>query len=303
MKLSNEARLGIAVVGATILFFAGVIFLRGIDLRTKEYSITIHYNNVNGLQEGSPIMVAGLRIGQVESMTLAGAGVAVNVSIQRKVQLPRDSKATIKSESIMGGKFIEISPGLQPKMLQNGDSIVGMYEADLTELTATLSPISSNVLGILENVNATFDEQTRRRIKDIVADVNRSTGELDRLVLAEGVRLDSAMKRFELFTASLTRMASALDTIAVNNRPDIDSSLASIHRTTRNVEVLSRNLKSTSASLELVLGKMKNGEGTLGKLVNDESLYIHLDSLSVNMNALAKDLRENPGRYVKLSLF
>jgi phospholipid/cholesterol/gamma-HCH transport system substrate-binding protein len=219
------------------------------------------------------------------------------------VKLPRDSRATIKSESIMGGKFIEIAPGIQPTMLQNGDSIVGTYEADLTELTATLAPISSNVLGILENVNSTFDNETRRKIKDIVADVNRSTGELDRLVLAEGRRLDSAMERFQTFTTSLTRLATALDTIAVNNRTDIDSSLASIHRTTRNIEVLSRNLKSTSSSLDVVLGKMKNGEGTLGKLVHDESLYNHLDSLSLNMNALAKDLRENPGRYVKLSLF
>ena len=303
MKVTNEVKLGIVVVGAAIVFFVGIILLRGIDLRTKEYSLTIYYNNVNGLQQGSSIMVAGLRIGQVESMTLAGAGVAVNVSIQRKVQLPKDSHAKIKSESIMGGKFIEITPGIQSAILQNGDSITGTYEADLTELTATLAPISSNVLGILENVNSTFDDETRRKIKDIVTDVNRSTGELDRLVIAEGHRLDNAMGRIETFAMSLTRLAVALDTLAASNRSEIDSTVASLHRTTRNIEVLSRNLKSTSSSLDVVLEKMKNGEGTLGKLVHDESLYNHLDSLSLNMNALAKDLRENPGRYVKLTLF
>jgi len=90
MKLSNEVKIGITVIGAAVIFVVGVIFLRGINLQTREYSLTILYRNINGLQEGSTITVAGLRIGQVESMTLSGAAIAVNVSIQKKIQLPHD---------------------------------------------------------------------------------------------------------------------------------------------------------------------------------------------------------------------
>ncbi|HTR99502.1 MAG TPA: MlaD family protein, partial [Bacteroidota bacterium] len=186
MKWSNEARIGIGVLAAAVIFIAGVVYLRGIDLRSKQYELKVFYRNVNGLKEGDVVSVAGLAIGRVESMSLAGRGINVLLSIQTKVHLPRDSKAILKSESIMGGKFIEIAPGTDQGMLANGDSLGGLYEADLSELTATLSPITSNVLGILENVNSTFDQPTRQRIQRIVAELEQSSGRLEEVIRAGG---------------------------------------------------------------------------------------------------------------------
>jgi len=303
MTLSNEVKIGIAVFSAAVIFVAGVIFLRGINLQTREYSLTIMYKNVNGLQEGSPITVAGLRIGQVEAMTLTGNAIAVTISIQRKIQLPRDSRAIIKSESIMGGKYIEITPGTQTAMLKNHDTILGSYEADLTELTATLAPISSNVLGILENVNSTFDEKTRLRIKNIVSDISRSSSELQRLIQTEGKHLDYAIGNFATLSDNLSHFAVNLDTIAMSQRGNLDSSMATLRRVATTLDRVSADLQSTTQSLNVVVGKMRNGEGTLGKLIQDEQLYDNLDSLSVSLNSLARDLKENPGRYVRISLF
>ncbi len=303
MKLSNEARIGLAVFGAIIVFVGGVMFLRGINLQTREYSLTVLYRNVNGLKEGDPITVAGLRIGQVESMTLSGTAIAANISIQRKIQLPRDSKPIIKSESIMGGKYIEITPGVQKEMLRNRDTVQGAYEADLTELTATLAPISSNVLGILENVNSTFDEKTRTSIKNIVADINRSSSELQQLIHAEAKRVDRAIGNFSAMSDNLSHFAVNLDTIALSQRTNLDSSMVTIRRITATLDKVSSDLQTTTRALNVVVGKMESGQGTLGKLVHDEGLYDHLDSLSVNLNDLVKDLKENPHRYVRITLF
>jgi len=303
MKLSDEAKIGIAVVGAALVLFSGIVFLRGVDLRGTEYSLTILYHNVNGLQEGSVISVAGLTIGSVESMKLAGTAIAVNASVQTKLRLSKDSKATIKSASIMGGKFIEITPGVQTAMLQNGDTLVGTYEADLSELTATLAPITSNMLGLLENVNTTFDEKTRARIQNIIADVNRSTTELEKIIHSEGRHLGSAISNFETFTTSLSRFAVDLDTITRSQHANLDSSMVNIRRATYNLDRASVEFQTTTQSLNVVLGKMRDGEGTLGRLVHDEQLYNNLDSLTMNLNLLLKDLRENPGRYVKFSVF
>jgi phospholipid/cholesterol/gamma-HCH transport system substrate-binding protein len=303
MTFSNEAKIGLAVFGAVVVFVAGVMFLRGINLQTREYSLTILYKNVNGLQDGSPITVAGLRIGQVESMTLTGKAIAVKVSIQKKVQLPSDSRAIIKSESIMGGKYIEITPGSDNVMLKNHDTIAGAYEADLTELTATLAPISSNVLGILENVNATFDEKTRADIKNTVADISRSSAELQRLIHAEGKRLDYAIGNFATFSDNLSHFALNLDSIALSQRTNLDSSMATLRRVATTLDRVTIDMQSTTESLNVILGKMRKGEGTLGRLIHDEHLYDNLDSLSVNLNLLVRDVRENPGRYVRISLF
>jgi phospholipid/cholesterol/gamma-HCH transport system substrate-binding protein len=291
------------VLSAAVIFIAGVVYLRGIDLRSKQYALKVLYRNVNGLKEGDVVTVAGLAIGRVETMALAGRAIGVNLSIQTKVHLPRDSKAILKSETIMGGKFIEIAPGGDSLMLQNGDSLSGLYEADLSELTATLSPISSNVLGILENVNSTFDEATRQRIQEIVADLGRSSARLDEVIRIGSKQARESFAEFSTFSRDLSRFARTLDTIAVSQHGNLDSGIASFRSVAANLDRVSAKLDYTAESLNAVLGKIRNGEGTLGKLVQEERLYNHIDSLSVNLNLLVKDFRENPERYVRVSLF
>jgi phospholipid/cholesterol/gamma-HCH transport system substrate-binding protein len=303
MKLSNEVKLGMAIFAAVIVFVGGIIYLRGVDFQKREYTLTILYNNVNGLQEGNPITIAGLAVGKVEELKLIGTAIAVKVQIQNKVQFPVDSKAFIKSSSLMGGKLIAITPGIESGVLHNGDTLTGSYEADLTELTSTLAPISSNVLGILERVNTTFDEKTRHNIQSILADVNRSSSELERIIHDEGQRLDFAIGNFASFSSNLSRFAVNLDSIALSQRTNLDTSMATIRIVTYNLQQASQNLRSTTQSLDVVLGKIEKGHGTLGKLVHEEKLYNDIDSLASNLNLLVKDLRENPGKYVKVSVF
>lgn len=303
MKLSNEARLGIIIFLATLVFFGGVIYLRGINLQKKEYSLTVFYDNVNGLAEGSSITVAGLVIGRVESMRLSGTAIAVDVSIQNKVHLSRDTKALIKSSSIMGGKLIALIPGGQSEVLRDGDTLMGAYEADLTELTSTLSPISSNVLGILERVNSTFDEKTRKHIQNILEDFNKTSIGLNQIVQTEGQKLDYAIGNFALFSANLSRFAVNLDSIAMSQKTNLDTSMASIRMVTYQMREASENLKVTSQSLSAVLGKIERGEGTIGRLIHDPRMYDHIDSAAINLNLLIKDIRENPSKYVKVSVF
>ncbi|MCX6137650.1 MAG: MlaD family protein [Ignavibacteriales bacterium] len=303
MKLSNEARLGIIIFFAALLFVSGIIYLRGINLQKKEYSLTIFYDNVNGLAEGSAITVAGLTIGRVESMRLAGTSIAVEVSIQNKVHLSRDSKALIKSSSIMGGKLIAIVPGVQPQTMQDGDTLTGAYEADLTELTSTLAPISSNVLGILERVNTTFDEKTRNNIQTILADFSKTSMGLNQIVQVEGQKLDYAIGNFAVFSSNLARFAISLDSIALSQKANLDTSMTTIRTVTYRLREASENLKTTTASLDAVIGRIERGEGTLGRLIKDPRMYDHIDSAAINMNLLFKDIRENPSKYVKISVF
>ena len=261
MKLSNEVKLGMAIFAAVIVFVGGVVYLRGVDFQKREYALTILYNNVNGLQEGNPITIAGLSVGKVEDMKLVGSAIAVKVQIQNKVQFPIDSKAYIKSSSLMGGKLIAITPGIDSAMLQNGDTLTGAYEADLTELTSTLAPISSNVLGILQRVNTTFDDKTRHNIQDILSDVNRSSAELEHIIHAEGDRLDYAIANFGTFSSNLSRFAVNLDSMTLSQRTNLDTSMASIRLVAENLHQASENLKSTSQSLDVVLNKIQKGQG------------------------------------------
>lgn len=303
MKWSNEARIGLAVFGAAIILLVGIIYLRGIDLRSKEYALHVHYRNVNGLKEGDVVTVGGLSIGRVESMVLAGNQIAVNLSIGTKVRLPRDSRALLKSETIMGGKFIEITPGADTLQLRNGDTLSGSYEADLSELTATLSPITANVLGILENVNSTFDEPTRMRIQSIVADLARSSSRLQEVVRAGAKNADQAFLDLSSFSKDLARFARTLDTLAASQRGNLDTGMTSFRRVAVTMDRVSEKLEMTTSSLNEILGKINRGEGSLGKFVHEEKLYNDLDTLAVNLGQLVRDIKANPERYVRVSVF
>jgi phospholipid/cholesterol/gamma-HCH transport system substrate-binding protein len=303
MKWSNEARIGLAVFAAAIIFIGGVVLLRGIDLRSKQYSLTVLYRNVNGLKQGDIVTVAGLVVGHIESMKFSGREIGVDLSIQTQVRLPRDSRAVIKSETIMGGKFIEIAPGVDSLLLRDGDSLVGFYEADLSELTSTLAPISSTVLGILENVNNTFDEPTRKRVKEIVVNLEHSAARLEQVIRTSGPRADQAMADLSSFARDLSVVARTLDTIAVGQKENINEGVSSLRETAANISRVSAKLETTADLVNAFLTKLKNGEGTLGKLAHDEKLYNDIDSLSVSLNRLVTDIRENPNRYVRVSVF
>ncbi len=303
MTLSNEAKIGIAVFLAVIILVGGIIFLKGIDFRSKDYRLTLFYENVNGLTEGSPITIAGLNIGKVQDMRLAGNIIAVGVSIDNTVNISKDSKAFIKSASIMGGKQIAIAPGISPEILKDGDTLTGGYEADLTELTSTLSPISTNVLGILERVNTTFDNPTRRNIQSILLELNRAAKDLQLIIQQQGGHLDYAVGNFSTFSEDMSRFAKRLDTIAVSQKGNIDEGVKSIRSTAKTMEEASGRFKEASTSIDNVFKKMERGEGTLGKMMHDERLYDHLDSLVLNINELVKDLKANPKKYVSVSVF
>jgi phospholipid/cholesterol/gamma-HCH transport system substrate-binding protein len=303
MKWSNEARIGISVLMAAAILIVGIIYLRGIDLRSKQYSLRLLYTNVNGLNTGDVVTVGGLAIGRVESMTLDGRKILVDLSIQTKVRLPRDSHATLKSETIMGGKYIAITPGADTAMLANGDTLQGDYEADLSELTATLSPISANVLGILENVNSTFDDTTRRHIQTTVSHLAHSAARLQSAVSVGGERAEKALAEFGAFSRDLARFARELDTLAVNQRQNLDTGITSLSHTSVNLERVSLKLDRIAGDLAEVVSSVRKGEGTLGKLVWDDKLYNDLDALARNLNVLVKDIHDNPDRYVSISLF
>jgi phospholipid/cholesterol/gamma-HCH transport system substrate-binding protein len=303
MKLSNETKIGIAIFIAAVIFVSGVIYLKGIDFRSKDYTLTIFYNNVNGLTQGSPITIAGLNIGKVEEMRLSGNVIAVDVAIQNKVRISKDSKAFIKSSSIMGGKQIAITPGVSPETVQDGDTLTGAYEADLTELTSTLSPISSNVLGILERVNTTFDDPTRRNIQLTLLEFAQAARELRYIVKQQGGNIDSAVGNFSEFSKELTYFAQHLDTLAKTQRGNIEDGVSSIRVTAKTMEEAAKRFRDASIAIETVFKKVERGDGSLGKLMYDENLYQHLDSLAVNLNDLVKDIKSNPKKYVSVSIF
>ncbi len=303
MKLNNETKVGIVVFFTGIIFFGGIMYMRDISFGGKEHSLVVMYGNVNGLKEGNPVTIAGYTIGKVSSIALAGTQIAVGVSIENDVHLTDQAKAEIKSASLMGGKLIAVTPSDQGRVLRSGDTLRGTYEADLSELTSTLAPIGSDVLGILDKVNATFNETTRQGIQNIVQDVGRASKQVNTIVDVQGNKLDRVLNNFSIVSAVLVRFSQRLDTMAGAQRATLDSSMAAIHAMTENLHQAAMHIQSTTQSLDTVIGRVERGEGTLGHIMSDDALYYHIDSVAVNLNGVLRDMRDTPGKYIRFSIF
>jgi phospholipid/cholesterol/gamma-HCH transport system substrate-binding protein len=152
-------------------------------------------------------------------------------------------------------------------------------------------------------VNTTFDEPTRRNIQAILLELNFAARELRQVVQRQGGHLDYAVGNFSTFSDDMSRFAKRLDTIAVTQKGNIDDGITSIRVTAKTMEEASGKFRDASSSIDNVFKKLDKGDGTLGRLMRDDRLYVHLDSLILNINALVKDLKDNPKKYVNVSVF
>jgi phospholipid/cholesterol/gamma-HCH transport system substrate-binding protein len=126
---------------------------------------------------------------------------------------------------------------------------------------------------------------------------------LEQVVDTGGSRLDLTLNDFSRFSRALSRLAVTIDTIAEKQHGNVDQSITDFRKAASNLNLTAANLRETSASLDTILLEAKQGKGTLGKVIRDDRLYNDIDSLAINLNLLAKDIRENPQRFVKVSVF
>jgi phospholipid/cholesterol/gamma-HCH transport system substrate-binding protein len=312
MKFSKEAKIGIiGVVGIAILFW-GINFLKGKDFFSNDKLLFAVYDQVEGLSASRPVMVNGLKVGLIRDLELIenGSGkILVSMLISNKIQIPSDSKADIFSTDILGSKGIKIIVGTSQVLAKNRDTLQSGVTPTLTEeVSAQVAPIRakaesllSSMDSVLITVREVFNEQTKQNLKRSFESISNSltsiesiTTSLDTVLSTDGrmknifVNLESISTNLKNNNEEITRMienfSAISDTIARSN--------------------ISATLEHTRKTLEQTAGimeKVNKGEGTLGQLANNDSLYRNLNATAADLDSLLKDLKNNPGRYVRLS--
>src|SRR5574341_972989 len=174
--MSYEARVGVAIVLAIVIFFSGLMYLREFSFSKKEYEITAVFETVIGLDQQDPVIVSGLRIGQVKEMQLADDKVQVKLAIDLRYQFPRDSQAYLRNLTLLGDKAIEIMRGVSREKLKPGDMIPGKLETDIFELAEAAAPIGEDITVLLKRFRSTFDEKTEASLKSSLRNLQVVSG-------------------------------------------------------------------------------------------------------------------------------
>lgn len=302
MKVSNEIKIGITVVIAIVVAYFGFRVMKDVPLFASSKIIYTKFDDVTGLLPGNIVAIKGFKVGSVSKMDFIQDedSTLVTLNIDEEIDIPVGSIATIVSPGPIGAKYIEIVKSDSDESYKNGDQITGVFGSGILEefaekgeeLTDDIISTIKNLDTLLVGVNNTLDGDSQENIKSTLKNISESTGTLDEVIQKSQADITDLIN-------SVNNVMADLDTLSGDNRENLNSILESLEKTSSELEILSSELNTTSVTLNDILFKINEGEGTFGKMVNDSSLYNNLDSLTFNLSKLIKNIDENPGRYLK----
>ncbi len=316
MKLKKEILIGITVVVAVALLFWGLNFLKGTNLLTKHEVYYAQYDRVDGITVSSPVMLSGVQIGLVKEINFAEdepGKVKLTLQIDNEeVFIPDDSRAKIVSADILGSKAIQIELGNSSTPIAPGHEFKTAVEASLKEevnqqilplkikaeeLIASLDSAITVVQLILNEKARTNIESGLGQFEKTLTNLEFATRELDTLLVREKGKIAKTLSNLSAITTNFKNNSENLNNTLTNLSAISDSLAAADITTTVN------NAKKALADVSEIMQKINEGEGSMGKLINNDTLYYNLEKSAEDLDKLLKDMRINPGRYVHFSIF
>lgn len=299
--MSNEAKIGLTVFLAIVVATIGFRFMRDVPVFRQSLEISSTFDRIDGISAGSIVYVNGVKVGSVSNVNLLrNHKVQVVMSIDTQNSIPENSVAYLTSLGIVEGKSIVIEIGDSAVLAQHGDEIEGRYVDSMMEVLSNKGEelgedISASIYELnsfLRQLNETLDDDTRNTLNQTLSSASDATNRISSILEGKQEEIDRAID-------SGSSMLSQLDTLATDNRPRVDSLMVALEHNISELEKVRVGLETATDNLNQILDKINHGEGTLGKLVNDPSVYDNIDSVAVEMNRLLKGINEEPGRYLK----
>ncbi len=290
----REARIGMFVI---LGFFATIVLLFLLtDPATfrGRYMVTTQVEDAGGVRRGDPVQMRGVNIGRVHRFDLDTEGnrVDMTLEINGEWEIPQDSYAQITGMGLLGGRTVEIVPGTSGVAVARNGFIEGRPATGGLEDLADM--MGADVTEIMDRLQRLTSDTTVDAVQGTALDARRLVSDLNAM-------LDTQRAEIEGLTASLRSSAEAIEGSV--SGPELERTLARADSTMARLQETGETLGQASNSLEAILARIESGEGTLGRLSNDDQLYENWNRAATAFLELAEDIRENPGRYVRLRIF
>lgn len=319
--MSKEAKVGIFVLlGLVILTFFTFRVSRMGGLGQKGYKLTVDFETAAGLDPKANVKMAGVPIGKVEEIRLEGTNARLVLRIQEGVKIPIDSVVSIQTQGLLGEKYVEILPGKETgRMLPPGGRVANTVPpANLDEIIRKVSMISEDMKNFTQTLSQTLGtEEGRQALKDIIRNTRETTEVLRAVVTGNEERLNRILASVDTLSTDFKEISSAskedLRVTIANLRsfsetlkteaPGLASKLQEmservsgvVGENRENIRVSMENLKSASAKLDntlesagKVMARIERGEGTLGKLVSDNTTVTTLNDTLGGINRFVR---------------
>jgi len=302
--LSKEIKVGLLALLALIILFVGFNYLRGSNVLSSSHTYFAKYASVDGLNIGAPVVFNGIKVGQVKNLELLpeeGNKVKATMELEKSIVVG-DSTVASLAGSLLGTKTITLFMGKNSKTFTGGEELKSFTVASITDaFQAKALPMLGTVDSTLARVNGFLSKDAKTSIQATLLNAQGGSEALKNLIIQNQRNINEITTNMAQLTRTLNGSTKKLDKITANFSQLSDS--------LKNAPVGSavRRLNATMAEAQITvagLNKALNDKsGSVGKLLNDSTLYNNLNASTASTNALLVDFKENPKRYVHFSVF
>jgi phospholipid/cholesterol/gamma-HCH transport system substrate-binding protein len=292
-NIKAEVLSGVAIFVAFVIFVGGFLYLKSVIIKAGTYEIEVVFDDIIGLEPKDKVSISGLEIGRVQRFTLEGLRVIVDLQLDPEVQIPNDSRAEIKSLGMVGEKFIDILPGQSPSFLQEGNRIEGSTAGDLMKLTGSAEGLMLQAEELIIDMKAAFrnifDVETQQNLRQTLNHVHQ---------ISESLSKESST--FERVIENLDRISGNLDEILNERRAQVETSINNLYEASNKLDGLTQKMDQSLSSMQTLLAKVENEEGTVGKVIARDEIYNDIRHLTSELDTLLQDLKRRPQKYINL---
>jgi|TARA_B110000259_G_scaffold150612_1_gene170113 phospholipid/cholesterol/gamma-HCH transport system substrate-binding protein len=301
LKLSREIKTAFLVIVGVLLFIFGFSFLKGKSLFKKDKIIYTVYEEVEGLVEGAKVTINGLVIGKIMKIDFLPntTRILITMSVRSELDFSPQSEAILYEAGLIGGKAIQIDPVFDSKIkVKSGDTLVSALKPGLTELiNKQIEPLQLKIENMLTSADSLFigvgnilNNDSQENLKSILKNLSLSTSKIN----------DASISLVDILKKNQSNINITFENFAEtsDNLKTITDSISQA-----NLAVAINKFMNTIESLDGIVATIESGNGTMGKLVKDETLYQNLSQASKELEDLLSDLKSHPKRYVHFSLF
>lgn len=297
MDRSVEIRVGIVILIAIILFVGGMIWITETRVGDVGWTFQATFPTVGGLAEGDPVQVAGVERGRVKSVSLRDKDILVTIWLPSEVKIRKDARVSVENLGLMGEKIVFITIGAAPDYLAPGSLVEGVYTPGTSETMAQLSA----VLEDLEHVVEDFEEVVGSDSVRIL--VRRTLANTDRLVASTMALMEETRPKVASAVENIDASSEEMRTLLTSKRGQVEQTVDRVDAATAQLDTLVADLSAAAGSLRRLTAKIDSGEGTIGMLAQDDSLYIDVRRALDSVDTLLVDIQRHPKRYFKFSIF
>lgn len=301
MKISKEIKTAILVISSILLFIWGYSFLKGNDLFKTSQTFYVLFDNVEGLTTASNVTLSGLKIGKVKNIEYLQEKnkVKVTIEIQKEYKITKNSVIYLYEPSLMGNKQMMLEMDYKDtSIVPNESYLIGKEKfGTMAKVSNMLDPLQIEISNVtqgadllMQNLNNVLDNKSQSNLKNSMENINKLLIEfnelsemLKNLISKNSNGINSMVTNFDKTSKNLNKLSDSISQL--------------------NIGKTFKKLDQSLANVDLLLSDLQKGKGSAGKLLKDDKLYNNLEGASNELKLLIKDLKENPKRYINISVF